>query len=273
MIILLTFILGAIIGSFLNVVICRYNTGKTLGGRSGCFTCGKKLSWYELFPIASFVCLKGKCMGCKSKISLQYPIVEAISGIIFVLLFLKFKDLLFFDPALFIGNFIYAGFFFSLLLIISVYDIRHKIIPDNMVYILALWALIWSFIFDPLFGFYLHVPSLGYLLAGPMLASPFAFLWLVSRGRWMGFGDAKLALGLGWFLGVSAGFSALLFSFWIGAIVGIALIILSKFRTISHSFKYNLKSEISFGPFLALGTACSFFGGLGIISLAQIFTI
>ena len=87
---------GIIIGSFLNVIILRYNTHKTFGGRSACMSCTKKLHWYELIPIFSFVGLKGRCQTCKTKISWQYPLVELATGVMFVLIFCKFKDLLFF---------------------------------------------------------------------------------------------------------------------------------------------------------------------------------
>ncbi|KKP84730.1 MAG: Type 4 prepilin-like protein leader peptide-processing enzyme [Parcubacteria group bacterium GW2011_GWD2_35_7] len=87
------FILGLIIGSFLNVVIFRFNTERSFGGRSGCMTCQNKLCWYELIPLISFFALKGRCRNCKAKISIQYPIVELMSGLIFAGLFLKFQDI------------------------------------------------------------------------------------------------------------------------------------------------------------------------------------
>src|SRR3989344_5064114 len=77
------FILGTIIGSFLNVVIFRFNTERSFSGRSGCMTCQNKLCWYELIPLISFFTLKGRCRNCKAKISIQYPIVELISGLVF----------------------------------------------------------------------------------------------------------------------------------------------------------------------------------------------
>jgi prepilin signal peptidase PulO-like enzyme (type II secretory pathway) len=77
------FVFGSIIGSFLNVLILRFNTGATFGGRSKCFSCGRELRWYDLVPILSFLFLRGRCRFCKSKISLQYPTVELITGLIF----------------------------------------------------------------------------------------------------------------------------------------------------------------------------------------------
>ena len=96
-------------------------------------------------------------------------------------------------------------------------------------------------------------------LAGFILFAFFALLWGMSKGRWMGFGDAKLALGIGWFLGITEGVAAITLAFWIGAIVGVSLLYLNK-------KKYGLKSSIAFGPFMILGTAISFFWGEKIIS-------
>src|SRR3989344_2043374 len=92
---ILIFIFGAVVGSFLNVIILRLNTGQSIvSGRSKCFTCAKKLKWHELLPIASFVFLRGKCSACKTKISWQYPVVETITGIIFLLLFQQSQNIL-----------------------------------------------------------------------------------------------------------------------------------------------------------------------------------
>src|SRR3989344_8987856 len=133
MILLLTiifFVFGLIIGSFLNVVIIRLNTDKSFSGRSGCMACQNKLSWYELIPLFSFFVLKGRCRNCKSKISVQYPVVELISGIIFASLFLKFENVFYINTLAFSISYAYYVTMFSILLIIAVYDLRHKIIPD-----------------------------------------------------------------------------------------------------------------------------------------------
>src|SRR3989344_8884577 len=95
------FLFGLIIGSFLNVVIFRFNTGHTFGGRSGCMTCQNKLCWYELIPMISFFALRGRCRKCKAKISIQYPIVELLSGLIFAGLFLKFQDVFYINTFVF----------------------------------------------------------------------------------------------------------------------------------------------------------------------------
>ena len=235
------FIFGAVVGSFLNVVILRLNTGQSvISGRSKCFTCAKKLKWYELLPIASFVFLQGKCSACKTKISWQYPLVETITGIIFVLLFQQNQN---------IFGFSFLVLIFSFLIIIAVYDYHHQIIPNLFVWIFNGLAFIGLF----------RIFNWNNLLAGFILFAFFALLWGVSRGRWMGFGDAKLALGIGWLLGITKGIAAITLAFWIGAIAGVLLIYLNK-------SKYGLKSSIAFGPFMILGTAVSFFWGEKIIA-------
>ncbi len=243
------FVFGIIIGSFLNVVILRYNTGRTLGGRSACMTCVRSLSWYELIPVGSFLIQNGKCRGCKSKISIQYPLVEVITGFIFSAIFLKFQNLFWMDTTAFTVTLVFYSILFSLLLIIAVYDIRHKIIPDLLCAIFGIIAFIGLFLFSA-GSFAPHCPGLYDFLAGPILALPFAFIWLISKGKWMGLGDAKLAVGLGWMLGLSLGFSALILSFWIGAVVGILLLTFSK--------NHSAKTEIPFAPFLVLGALLIF---------------
>jgi len=249
------FIFGAVVGSFLNVVVLRLNTGRSVvSGRSKCFNCAKKLKWHELLPIASFVLLKGKCSACQAKISWQYPLVETMTGIIFVLLFQQSQI-----SNLKTQNFLDFGFWiliFSFLIIIAVYDYRHQIIPNLFVWIFN--GLAFAGLFFALGGGF-RILNWNNLLAGFMLFAFFALLWGVSKGKWMGFGDAKLALGIGWLLGTAKGIAAVTLSFWIGAIVGVWLIYLNK-------NKYGLKSKVAFGPFMILGTAISFFWGEKIIS-------
>lgn len=235
------FVLGTIIGSFLNVVVFRYNTGLSIVyGRSKCFSCGKHLEWYELLPLFSFLMLGGKCLGCNSKISQQYFTVEFITGIIFAGLFLKFDLTPLLPLYLLIA---------SLLIAMSVYDFRHKIIPDGMVFTFIALSIVTFFITHPLSEILSFPVSLD-LLAGPILFSFFASLWLVSSGKWMGFGDAKLAIGVGFLLGFSGGVYAIMLAFWIGAAVSLILIFLQKLKI--SKFGLSLKSEIPFAPFIIL---------------------
>lgn len=243
------FIFGLIIGSFLNVVILRYNTQRSLGGRSACMSCKNQLEWYELLPLVSFLGLLGRCRNCKSKISFQYPLVELASGLIFAGLFLKFQNVFFMDTLVFAGTYAYFTLMFSILLIIAVYDFKHKIIPDMLVFIFDCLAFVGLFFFST-YGFSLHLPSLWELLSGVVIALPFALIWLLSFGTWMGLGDAKLALGFGWLLGLSRALSGVVISFWIGALLSILLIVFTK--------KYSMKSEIPFAPFLVLGVIIAF---------------
>jgi prepilin signal peptidase PulO-like enzyme (type II secretory pathway) len=243
------FVLGLIIGSFLNVVILRTNTGRSLDGRSGCMSCMHKLSWYELIPVFSFLGLRGRCRNCKSKISIQYPLVEFSTGIIFVFLFWKFQDIFFLNSFVFLFSYVFYAFAFSLLIVIATYDLRHKIIPDSFVLILGIWSFIGLFFFSAGI-FYAHVPTLLEFCSGPLVAAPFALLWLVSSGRWMGLGDAKLVIGLGWLLGLTQALSGVVLAFWVGAVIGLLVVVFSR--------KHGMKSELPFAPFLVLGALLVF---------------
>lgn len=247
------FILGAIIGSFLNVVSLRYGTGESVVyAGSRCFSCGKRLSWAELIPIFSFLVQKGRCRNCKSKISWQYPIIEVLTGIIFCAVVWKFSLQFNFYSLFVIGYWLLIT---SLLIVISVYDFRHQIIPNGLVY-----SLITLSFFSPIITRYsLRVTGYDYI-TGLAFFSFFGFLWLVSKGKWMGLGDAKIALGCGWLLGFIKGVIGLLIAFWSGALLGIFLLLF-----LPKTFK--LRSRISFGPFLALGIIIALLFGNNILQI------
>ena len=259
------FLLGTVIGSFLNVVIYRFNTGLPIvKGRSKCMTCNHKLCWYELMPLLSYAFQNGKCHKCKSPISKQYFIVELVTGLMFVLISLHFLEALFISSSLYIFLVAVFAFIFSLLIIISVYDIRHKIIPDKLVYIFIGVSLILVFVNwttgNPLF----IIPSFINLFAGPILAAPFALLFLVSKGKWMGLGDAKLILGIGWMLGFSLGIASVILSFWIGSIISLFVMFFTK-------NKIGMKTEIPFAPFLIIGAFIVFLFSIDLYSLCKLF--
>ena len=264
---LLIFFIGLIVGSFLNVIIFRYDNNlswKSLMGRCSCMFCKKKLFWYELIPLFSFLIQKRKCSGCGSKISWQYPAVEILTAFIFLLIFnfqfSIFNYFLNFEIFKYL-NLLYLFVVFSILIVITVYDIKHKIIPNNLSFLFSGLALL------PMLVNYQSI-GVWHWLAGPLLALPFAFLWLVSQGRWMGFGDAKLVLGIGWFMGLVDGISSIILAFWIGSIFGLLLVLLSNLNSLSFINKnFTIKSEVPFAPFLILGMVLIFFFGWDLLSL------
>lgn len=266
------FLLGTVIGSFLNVVIYRFNTGKSITkGHSICMTCNKNLRWYELIPLFSFLIQSGKCRRCASTISHQYPLVELGTGLVFALIAYHFLPLLAISHWTFILLLTLFSFIFSILIVISVYDIRHKIIPDKLVYLFIIISFLSIFLSYESGIISLSIPNWMTLLSGPMLALPFALLWLISRGKWMGLGDAKLILGIGWMLPPLVALSSIVLSFWIGAIFGLLIIFLSKSPSAHKAGKIGMKTEIPFAPFLILGAFIAFFFSIDIYSLAQLF--
>ncbi|MDE2071538.1 MAG: prepilin peptidase, partial [Patescibacteria group bacterium] len=185
----------------------------------------------DLVPLVSYALLGGRCRYCHSRISPQYPLVEALAAAIAVFVALVHPSI--------------TGFFFWLLvwltaLFISVYDIRHKVIPLGAAGLLIVLGAADLFFVRP-------EPFVPALVAGPLLALPLLILCVVSGGRWMGLGDPILMLGLGLLLGLTAGLSAFLIAFVVGAGVGIALMLFTS--------GYTMKSEVPLGPFLILGAA------------------
>ncbi len=252
-VILFTF--GTIGGSFLNALAFRHNTGKSMWGRSACTSCGKVLRASDLVPVLSYVFLRGRCAACKTSISLQYPLVEVLAGILAVLSYAQAQT-----PV----GFVLSFGFCMLLLFIAIYDLRHTIIPDQFVYAAAIVGLLSHLGLET--GS-VALPGTTFFL-GALLSVPLALIWLVSRGRAMGLGDAKLMLAIGLFLGFSSGLAALVLSFWIGAVVGLVLLFLSSKRM---GTRVTMKSEIPFGPFLALGCTIAYFCHLTIDSLILFF--
>jgi len=230
MTIVILFVFGLIVGSFLNVLGLRWNSGVTLGGRSFCVACHKKLNWWELVPVISFIGLRGKCSGCHTKISWQYPLVELWTALLFIS----------------ITNYLVL-IVFCIYVVITIYDSRHKVIPDSLVYSTIVLSVLYRF-------FLVGSNSLDWF-AGPILFGFFFLLWFISRGRAMGLGDAKLGLSIGLLLGASNGFSALVLAFVIGSVV--SLVYMALIRVFYPLFKgvkkLTMKSEIPFAPFLILG--------------------
>ena len=253
---IISFVFGTIIGSFLNVVSLRYNSGLGIGGRSKCFTCGKTLTWKELIPLVSFLVQKGACKKCRSKISWQYPLVEFLSGALFLLILFKFPPVSF-EAAVLTALYLFIT---CIMLVITVYDMKHKIIPDPLVFAFGIAALVVTVWLHP----HLDMNLVWALLAGPICAFPFAALFYASRGKWIGFGDAKLALGIGWLLGLPAAASAIALAFWIGAAISL-IWMYSRFGKMRGNY------QIPFAPYLILGMYIVLLFGVSVFDTQALF--
>ncbi len=262
---LFIFLLGLCIGSFLNVVIYRTEEEKSfIKGRSFCPNCKHNLNWKDLFPVFSYLLLGGECRYCKAKISWQYPAVEISTAIIFLLISLQATSY----KLQAILNLVFWFYIASVLIVIFVYDLKHYLIPDNVLFPAIVIAFIykvfvnlsfsnWNLIENWKLGIGNSFSILNLLLA-VIIASGFFFLiWFLSSGKWMGFGDVKLAILLGLMLGLPNILTALFLAFFFGAIIGIILMIFQG---------RNVKSEIPFGPFLVVGFFVVLFWGNSLVT-------
>ena len=271
------FLIGLSIGSFLNVVIYRLpNNLSVVFPPSACPSCGKKIKFYDNIPILSYIILKGKCRYCGSKISIIYPAIEILTGLLLYAIFLKFfyksffyysinfYDVNYFKQYLsFIFNkWITSAFFIFIIIPVAFIDLFHRIIPDSLNilliisgFILNIFLLHTSFLF-PLYGF----------LAGGLFFFFIAFFYeFIKKREGLGGGDIKLIAGIGAFLGLKG----VIFTIFIGAVFA-----LLGFLTVSVFLKYkkdiNGKEssyesisnfKIPFGPFLSLASVFFIFYG------------
>ncbi|HUC31365.1 MAG TPA: prepilin peptidase [Candidatus Paceibacterota bacterium] len=271
------FIFGLAFGSFLNVVALRYDgehfllDTKLIGGRSHCVQCGRTLRWFELMPLVSFLIQGGRCRRCKARLSIQYPIVELLSGLIFV-----------FVPLYIIGagggatpasiavplviiSILWIAVF-EALLVMALIDIRLGIVPDEInIFLGALGIFLAIFSagyfgaandlflgpYAAIFGWQGSV-MLAKIIGAAVAGAFFALLIAVTRGKGMGMGDLKLAIPLGLIFGWPDIIFVLMFAFVIGAAAG--LLAIARGRN-------TMKGTLPFGPFLALGAAAVFFWG------------
>ncbi len=257
------FSIGTAIGSFLNVLIDRLPHNKRIDGRSHCDHCHKTLSPWDLIPLISFLLLRGRCRYCHKKLSGQYPLVEMLTGMIFLLIFNhQFSVNWKLENWNLIGNWLLIIISFAIassLVVIFFADLKYQIIPDQIQIALFIFSVLY---FISRIGVQLTLIALVWqLIAGVMVMIPILLIYLFTNGKGMGFGDVKLAFGIGVLLGVKGGLLALYFAFILGGIVGVYLLLTKKKK---------LKSKIAFGPFLVGGAIILLFFSQQIYSLLGI---
>ncbi len=234
-------ILGAILASFTGVIAERIHTGQSWwSGRSRCNSCRRTLDVLDLMPVVSWLMHRGRCRTCKSKIPGAYIAFEVALGSVFALSYLHLG----LTPVL--------PIFLAFLVVLDfvvMYDLRHTIVPMLSAGILIVLGVVLA---------YLQAGSLPAvvptLIAAVIIAGGFLLVHVCSRGRAMGLGDTPISFALSLAIGYPASVAGVVFSFWIGAVIGICLLLVQRGRT-------TMKSEIPFVPFLALGYLLAFFSG------------
>jgi len=280
--------LGLIIGSFLNVATLRYDPDggflniRLFGGRSHCPRCRAQLAWYELIPVLSYLFLWGQCRHCKQHISLQYPIVELLTAIVFVAIPMRIESMSYMlfagsVGALSVAHLLVSALWvavFVLFIALAVIDLRHMIIPDFIAIALGTIGVVlagvmqWFGGFSPLRGSFMGHYAMIFGFRESIWVNHFfaAFVGLIffgliiglSRGRAMGWGDLKLAGALGLIFGWPDIVLVLMLSFIIGSVVSVGLMVRGR---------KTMGDAVPFGPFLVIGAATVFFFGFRIMSL------
>ena len=247
MIYLFIFILGLIIGSFLNAVIYRMHSGDSIvKGHSHCPQCQHQLGVKDLIPVFSWLWLRGKCRYCQAKISWQYPLVELATAILFVLGYFVLVA-----PVVMVSFIVWLSYLYyliaiSFLIVIFVFDHQHGLILDVVSLPLIVIAI--------LFTIFLGQDILMYLLAGLVGFAWFGWQYAISKGNWIGGGDLRLGLAMGLLLGWPKIIFALFMAYIVGAIVGVYLL---------ATKKKDRQSQIPFGTFLSAATIITWlWGGL-----------
>lgn len=223
---LLVFLLGLCVGSFCNVLIYRIPRGEEfIRTPSHCMACGHRLKWYELIPVFSWLMQRGKCRRCGAKLSVQYPVVELLNGVLWLLVAVLFRD----DP-LTVGLYCVLA---SMLLVLSVIDWREFIIPNGInlvIFLLGVIRLVTDLENWPL-----------YLIGMVSVSAVFLLLHLLTGGNGMGMGDVKLVAAAGLLLG----WPKMLLALIVGSLSGAVI----------HSMRIRRGAErkLAFGPYLAAG--------------------
>ena len=230
---ILYFVIGSVIGSFLNVLIDRISQGRPfVNERSICDSCKKQLQWFELLPLFSFLLQRGKCRHCKARIPTRLFFVELVTGILFAGIYF------FLGTQVTITQLILYLIIACALLVIFEADVEYRIIPDQMLIILLVVAVLQIFL--------THQSQIfSYLLTAVISFSVFLLLFIGTKGRGIGFGDVKFSFVIGMLLGFPQTLVAIYSAFIIGAVISLGLVVMKK--------KKMRGDTIAFGPFMVVG--------------------
>lgn len=235
---IIIFLYGIVVGSFLNVCILRIPQGKSIvTERSHCMTCGYQLKWYDMFPVFSYLFLRGRCRQCGEKISVQYPLIEALNGILWMISFAAFG---------FTWDTVLVSFLMSALLVLSVIDFRTYEIPFSINVFIGILGII---------RLVVNNENRMELIAGLFVISiPLLVLFYISGGKAIGGGDVKLMAAAGLFVG----WKMIILAFILGCFYG----------SVIHIIRMKVQGEgkvLAMGPYLSMGIATALVFGNRVI--------
>lgn len=243
-------VLGLLVGGLANAFVMRTKESLIFTTARSCAVCATPVGAKELLPLVGYFMVKGRCNRCKAVTPWQYPATELVFGLLFVVFAARVLGLWNLDFPTFVNGdhawllFVRDALIASLLVLVFIFDYRASIIPDR----LTIPAMIIALIANLMLG----VDVVTLLLGGFLLGSFFAVQFLISKGRWVGGGDIRLGMVMGFLLGPWLGLEALLISYVAGSMVGVGLLI---------SQKRDMQSHVPFGTFMAIGTVVTMLWG------------
>lgn len=252
-------IFGLVIGSFLNALTWRLRSGERMWDRSRCTKCHKIIPWHDNIPVFSFIALRGKCRHCRNSISWQYPSVELIVGLLFLIAWRHESGIMDYESWFSSDSIIFGSqpiiqvlrdwFLVSVMTVVFIYDLRWYLILDRVT--------VPAFLVLAALNLYLGMDWLNMLISVIIGSSFFLIQYIISRGKWIGGGDIRLGALMGVSLGWPGILIALFIAYILGSVVGLGLI--------WHGGK-KWGSKVPFGTFLAVATLISFFWGQSLMA-------
>jgi prepilin signal peptidase PulO-like enzyme (type II secretory pathway) len=254
----LFFFIGAAIGSFTLVIVNRLHVAPIINGRSKCLSCSKKLAWYELIPVISYLIQRGKCRACEAKIGYEHVLVEVVYGLLYILLYSLFLK----DKGINITSAWWAVYYSAMFVVSGVlvmYDLRHRLVPEYFLYAFVVLSAVMMMV-----RFFME-HNVYEFMTPFILSVPSFFLYHITKKRGIGLGDVVLFSGVGMFLGTEAALASLIISVWSAAIIGITL-------QMFNSRQYHMKYALPFVPFMIIAMFFVLFTDINVWTLVGLFS-
>lgn len=252
------FFVGSAFGSFTLVVVNRLHVAPIVNARSKCLSCSKKLEWFELIPVISYLFQKGRCNNCNAKIGHDHVLIEIVYGFLFVLLYQLFLK----DKGWNLTTTWWTVYYSTMFVVSGVlvlYDLRHRLVPEYFLYAFVALSSVMMFI-----RYFSSMESVEFITPF-VLSIPSLLIYIITKKRGIGLGDVILFAGVGMLLGTESALASLVISVWSAAIVGLTLQMINK-------KEYHMKYALPFVPFMIISTWVVLFTDINVWTLVGLFS-